>query len=251
MSTIAKALNLLNTLADMRVEPGLSEIAQASGLDKATARRMLVELAGFGFIEQDPGTRRYRLGSAPVRLAEIRERRYPFATVVAPFARQLVERTGETVHVSEPAGDRLATVHVEMSDYTHRVIIDPGQLLPFHATASGLAYLSALIQAELAERLKLPRVAFTPATSVDAEEIKARLNDGRLRGYFISEEGYERGVKSVAAPILDGRGAPRGTISVAGPAVRFDRAKLEEFGEHVAETARQIERALWGTNKTG
>jgi IclR family transcriptional regulator, acetate operon repressor len=251
MSTIAKALNLLNTLADLKVEPGLSDIARASGLDKATARRMLVELGRYGFVDQDPDTKRYRLGSAPVRLASIRERRYPFAQLVAPLARGLVVRTGETVHVSEPAGGALATVHVEMSDFSHRVIIEPGQLLPFHATASGLAYLSTLGNVELKEWLKLPRQAFTPTTSIEAEVIKARLKDGRARGYFISEEGYEQGVKSVAVPILDARGLVRGTIAVAGPAVRVDRAKLEEFGGYVAETVRQIERALWGTNKAG
>jgi IclR family transcriptional regulator, acetate operon repressor len=251
MSTIAKAMHLLNTLADMRTEPGLTDMAMASGMDKATTRRMLVELARFGFVEQDPFTRRYRLGSAPVRLARIREQRYPFASIVAPFARELVSATGETVHVSEPAGERLATVHVEMSEYTHRVIIDPGQLLPLHATASGLAYLSTLSPAELEERLAAPLTAFTATTVVSADQLRAWLNEGRELGYCISEGGYEAGVMSVAAAITDGKGRARGTIAVAGPAMRVDRAKLEEFGAHAAETARSIERALWGTQKTG
>lgn len=245
MSTVAKAMHLLNTLADMRMEPGLTEIAAASGMDKATTRRMLVELARFGFVEQDALTRRYRLGSASVRLARIREQRYPFASVVAPFARELVEATGETVHVSEPAGDKLATVHVEMSDYTHRVIIDPGQLLPLHATASGLAYLTTLAPAELEEKLAAPLAAFTGTTAASADQLRERLNAGRVLGYCINEGGYEAGVMSAAAAILDAKGRARGTIAVAGPAMRVDRAKLEEFGAYVAETARSIER-LYG-----
>ncbi|MBT9370007.1 IclR family transcriptional regulator [Rhizobium sp. CSW-27] len=251
MSTIAKAMHLLNTLADMRMEPGLTDIATASGMDKATTRRMLVELSRFGFVEQDLLTRRYRLGSAPVRLARIREQRYPFASIVAPFARELVATTGETVHVSEPAGDRLATVHVEMSDYTHRVIIDPGQLLPLHATASGLAYLSTLGPAELEATFATPLTAFTAATATSTDQLRERLNEGRRLGYCISEGGYEAGVMSAAAAILDAKGRARGTIAVAGPAMRVDRAKLEEFGAHAAEIARSIERALWGTQKTG
>ncbi|MDQ0458433.1 IclR family transcriptional regulator [Rhizobium paknamense] len=251
MSTIAKAMHLLNTLADMRMEPGLTDIAIASGMDKATTRRMLVELSRFGFVEQDATTRRYRLGSAPVRLSRIREQRYPFASVVAPFARALVEATGETVHVSEPAGEKLATVHVEMSDYTHRVMIDAGQLLPFHATASGLAFLSTLAPDELETMLSAPLAAFTQTTLVSVDMLRERLNEGRKRGYCTSEGDYEQGVMSAAAAIVDGRGMARGTIAVAGPAMRVDRAKLEEFGAHAAETARQIERALWGTQKTG
>ena len=109
MSTVAKALFVLETLADMPTEPGLTEVARATGLDKATARRMLVELERFGFVEQDPLSKCYRLGNAPQRLAHIRESRYPFLEIVLPQIRQLAADTNETVHLSRFIGWRRFT----------------------------------------------------------------------------------------------------------------------------------------------
>ena len=65
MSTISKALTLLDAISRLEKEAGLSDIARHCGLDKATARRFLVELEKHGFVEQDMETRRYRLGGAP------------------------------------------------------------------------------------------------------------------------------------------------------------------------------------------
>ena len=73
MSTVVKALSLLDHFDASIPEVGLVDMARLSGLDKATARRLLVALGKKGFVEQDPVTRRYRLGAALVRLARIRE----------------------------------------------------------------------------------------------------------------------------------------------------------------------------------
>ncbi|WP_234430262.1 helix-turn-helix domain-containing protein, partial [Brucella melitensis] len=52
MSTIGKALTLLDVLSRLNTEAGLTEIAQACGYDKATTRRFLVDLEKHGFVEQ-------------------------------------------------------------------------------------------------------------------------------------------------------------------------------------------------------
>ena len=107
MSTIGKALSLLDLISELDKDIGLSDLARLSALDKATARRFLVELERHGFVEQDEDTRRYRLGAAPVRLARLRQARFPFVAVAAPFAKALAEQAGETVHLSEFSGGRL------------------------------------------------------------------------------------------------------------------------------------------------
>ncbi len=129
MSTIGKALTLLDVLSRLDCEAGLTEIAQACGYDKATTRRFLVELEKHGFVEQLPETRKYRIGAAPLRLARIREARYPFLSTALPFLRQLAERTEETVHLSEFSNGRLSTIHVEESPHAHRVFVNVGTVL--------------------------------------------------------------------------------------------------------------------------
>ena len=161
MGTISKALTLLDTLSLMEREAGLTEVAQACGLDKATTRRFLVELEKHGFVEQLPESRKYRLGPAPLRLGRIREARYPFLRTAVPFVRQLMEEVDETVHLSEFSGGRLSTIYVEDSSKAHRVFVAVGTLLPFHATASGLAFIAACPPAEIEAALAAPLPAFT------------------------------------------------------------------------------------------
>ncbi|HSX74891.1 MAG TPA: helix-turn-helix domain-containing protein, partial [Shinella sp.] len=56
MSTIGKALSLLDLISGLDKDIGLSDLARLSALDKATARRFLVELESHGFVEQDGET---------------------------------------------------------------------------------------------------------------------------------------------------------------------------------------------------
>ena len=59
MSTVGKALSLLDAVARAERGMGLAEIARLCGTDKATARRLLVDLGRHGFIEQDLETKKY------------------------------------------------------------------------------------------------------------------------------------------------------------------------------------------------
>lgn len=246
MSTIGKALALLDLLSQLDGDVGLSDCARLASLDKATARRMLVELEKHGFIEQDAESRKYRLGSAPVRLARIREARYPFIGVAAPLVKALAEDAGETVHLAEFAGGRLSTVHVEDAPQAHRVIVKLGTILPFHATASGLAFLAFCPQAEIASALSKPLERFSRHTITDPDEFRLRLSETAERGFSISQQGLEEGVISAAAPVLSPGGRPIGTVAIAAPVLRANDTKMHELGVKAALTANRIAEKYYG-----
>ncbi|TIW18621.1 MAG: IclR family transcriptional regulator, partial [Mesorhizobium sp.] len=54
MSTVGKAVSLLELFTLDEPEIGLSDLARKAGLDKATARRLLMALANHRLIEQEP-----------------------------------------------------------------------------------------------------------------------------------------------------------------------------------------------------
>ena len=64
MGTISKSLELLNYFSVATPEIGLSEFRVLTGKDKATVYRYLCELEESGFVEQDRGHKKYRIGSA-------------------------------------------------------------------------------------------------------------------------------------------------------------------------------------------
>ena len=51
---------------------------------------------------------------------------------------------------------------------------------------------------------------------------------------------YEEGINAVAAPILDPNGQPLAAITVAGPAYRLLPERMNEIGQTVLATAREI-----------
>ncbi len=249
MSTVGKALSLLDNLSQMNNESGLTDIARLCEIDKATARRLLVELEKHGFVEQDSETRKYRIGSAPVRLARIREARYPFLRIAIPFVKELAETSEETVHLSEFTGGRLSTIHVEEAPRAHRVNVDIGTYLPFHATASGLAYLAFSGQEQIEAALSKPMAAFTEFTVTDPSTFRRMVADTLERGYSISNQCLEVGVVSAAAPIRSPAGRPIGTIAIAAPLVRTNATTLKGFGAAVTETARRISDKYYGSKR--
>lgn len=246
MSTVGKAISLLEHFTAKEPECGLSELARKARFDKATTRRLLLALSGHGFVEQDPDTRRYRLGAGLVRLARVREAHFPLLQIAMPIARDLGTQTGETIHLSEYSAGALATVHVELSAKANRINVDAGQILPLHGTASGIAFLAfsrpEVVKSYLDKKLE----TFTPHTIVDRGQILESVRMAAARGYSQSTQGYEEGVFSVAAPIIDTDGYALGTLALAMPLSRSDETTAGRHGAAVMQAARQIGTRLHG-----
>ncbi|MDX8447639.1 IclR family transcriptional regulator [Mesorhizobium captivum] len=246
MSTVAKAISLLEMLGSGAPETALADLAKGAGFDKATTRRLLVSLIAHGLVEQDQTTRLYRLGAGIARLALMREAQFPFLRMAAPVVEQLAAETGETVHLSEYSKRGLITVQVIESAKANRVSVQRGDMLPLHATASGIAFLAFTEERVREGILTGPLPAFTPFTIGDVETLAEHIAAARARGHSTGSQGYEEGVLSVAAPILGADGFAIGTIAVAAPQVRIHKGDIERHGASVAAAAHEIGERLFG-----
>ena len=246
MSTVAKAISLLEMLGSGAPETALADLAKGAGFDKATTRRLLVSLIAQGLVEQDETTRLYRLGAGLTRLALMREAQFPFLRMAVPAVEALAARTGETVHLSEYTKRGLLTVHVIESAKANRVSVRLGEVLPMHATASGIAFLAFADDGTRTAVLAGPMPAFTPFTIGDAALLAEHAAAARARGHSIGAQGFEEGVMSVAAPILGADGHAIGTIAVAAPRVRTQQSDIERLGADVTAAARDIGERLFG-----
>jgi IclR family transcriptional regulator, acetate operon repressor len=249
VGTVSKALSLLDILAGPEARLGLTGIAKAAGFDKATTRRLLVELKTSGLVEQDEASRDYMLGPALLRLGRLRETRFPFARIAEPVVRALAEATGETAHASEWGGGILASVVVQASDKSNRVIVELGERLPLHATASGIAVLAASPPALVAAVLARPLTRFSAATLLEPGRVALLVEEARARGWSLSDGLKEAGVHSVAAAIRGPKGTPVGAVAVAMPSVRATPEILAQAGARAAEAAQDIAGRLYGARK--
>ena len=246
MGTVAKAISLLEVLGRGAPESALADLAKSAGFDKATTRRLLVSLIAQGLVEQDDESRLYRLGAGITRLALMREAQLPFLRMAVPVVEALAAETGETVHLSEYSNRGLISVHVVESTKANRVSVPLGELLPMHATASGIAFLAFTEERLRKAVLAGPMPAFTPFTIGDATTLTEHITAARARGHSIGSQGLEEGVTSVAAPILGADGLAIGVIAVAAPRVRTQKSDIERLGTGVIAAAHEIGERLFG-----
>ena len=246
MGTIDKALHMLDVLSRLSGEAGLTELAELASMDSATARRFLLALERHGYVEHLCGVRKYRLGAAPLRLARIRETRYPLLRSAIPYVDRLAEDVGETVHLSEYDGRSLSIVYVRNSTQANRVAVDVGSDLPLHATASGIAFLATQPDQFVDDVLSCQLLKYTEHTVTAPELIKRAVFDARLAGFSYNKQGLDIGVISTAAAFIGSGGSCIGAISIAAPVDRVSERKVLEFGSKVAAAARDLSTAMSG-----
>ncbi|MBV0911776.1 IclR family transcriptional regulator [Anianabacter salinae] len=247
MGTVAKALSLLDLFTLARPEIGLSDLARLSGMNKATVYRMVSELQAEGLLEQT-GTRAYRIGPAVLRLAALREATVPLRAAAMPLLQRLSDRTGETVHLSFLEGGKLGTYAFTYADaHGTSVRMEDAAVLPFHATASGLAVLAYLPPDRREALLTPPLAGFTAATQTDAARIRAALSQVRASGIAVSTGGFEADVSSLAVPLFAADGSVTGALAVATPVSRMTDALRARIAQALTDTAPALG-ALWGAS---
>ena len=246
MGTVSKALVLLDFLKAPDAQLGLTDLAKLSGFDKATTRRLLLELIANGFVEQDEVSKHYVLGPALQMLGKAREERFPLYKIILPMVKNLSDQTGETVHATEYGAGVLISICAQESDKAHRVSLDVGQKLPLHATASGFAFLASSSHSFVESFMKKPRQKFTANTPVAADQLLKLITQTKARGFSISNQSMEDGIHSVAAAFVGLSGKPIGTIAIAMPSSRTTPEGIEKFGKLAKLAAQEISSKLFG-----
>ena len=90
-----------------------------------------------------------------------------------------------------------------------------GSRLPAFHTALGRAQLGYLDDAEIWRRLRTLRIeAYTPYTITDLQALFDRVCADREQGFSIVDEELERGLRSIAVPVLDRTGQAVGAINL-------------------------------------
>jgi DNA-binding IclR family transcriptional regulator len=176
-------------------------------------------------LEQDPLSRRYRMGATVLRWAAIREASMPRkASALGPL-RVVAEATGELAHVTILDGTRLMNLaNHDPARHGTRVVIDVLEM-PMNATASGHAVL-AFARPELLGQVAGGFQSYTSKTITDSATLDAALSEARQTGFGTSNQGFETGVMGIAAPVFDAAQYAIGAISVASVAGRMT-AELE------------------------
>ena len=221
---LAKGLRILIALADHPDGEGVSQLAREVGVPVSTAHRLLGGMMPLGFVSFDAERRRYHLGLRMFELSQRVASLRRLSDVARPAMQRAVEASGETTLLAVRAGERHGWLH---------------------CTALGkslLAFLPADEQEELIDRLRLERL--TPRTITDPNRLREELALSRERGYAVNDEELEEGICAVGVPIMDSRGRPVASMSIATLRFRYSVKDLEQFVPLLLKDTREISMQL-------
>lgn len=244
LQSLERGLAVLRAFTASAPALTISEVAQRTGLTRATARRVLLTLADLGYVEVS--RREFALTRSVLDLAKpFADQRDPW-DFARPYLESLTERTGESASIAVLDGTEILYVARVQTRRLLTLAITVGSRLPALATSKGRVLLAYLPEAELEAYFSRSAIAsYTDRTVVDETELRSIIADVRRQGWAIVDQQLEAGLCSVAAPIIDPNGRVSAALSVCAHAGRVDPSALRtEFLPLVIETARRIS-AVW------
>lgn len=144
--SIRRALAVLRIVAAGQ-EHGvrLVDVANATGLNRPTAHRILRVLVEEGAAEQDAATRRYLIGREMSLLGLARSARFPIRAIAEPHLRELSQTLGDTTFLTIRNGDDSVCLDRQPGSYPIKVLsIEIGARRPLGVGVSGLVLLAGL-----------------------------------------------------------------------------------------------------------
>lgn len=241
---VERAIQILECFDDQHPERGISEIAQAVGLHKATAYRIVTTLVNYGYLEWIAEAQKYRLGLALTNLGFKVIRRMDLRHEALPYMKQLVEKWDETCDLSIFDQEKVFYIEVLRGDHALTISAAVGQRLPAYCTASGKLFLAYLPEPELIKILDQPLTKYTENTITSPDQLRKQLNDIRNQGYAVDYEEYEQGVCALAAPIFNRMGSVIATIGSPSPTSRMTPERIAKIAESFKEAARAISQRM-------
>lgn len=249
IQSLERGLAVINSFSRDRQIQTLSEVANAAGLTRATARRILLTLGELGYVRQN--------GRGFALTPRVLDLGYSFLSSfrVVELAQEPMERLVDEVKESSSMSilDDTEIVYVARVPTTRimTIALALGSRLPVYPTSMGRVLLAGLSDDEVSEYLaKTELLALTPHTITDPSELRARLHEVRAQGYALVDQELEEGVRSIAAPITNSRGDVIAAMNISCHASRVTVSRMKsEFRPRLIATAEEISssaRALQG-----
>jgi IclR family pca regulon transcriptional regulator len=218
----------------------VTDVANAAGINRAAARRFLLTLVHLGYVQTDE--KRFWLTPKVLDLGY----RYLSSMSWWQLAQPTVERLSTQVHETCGAAvlEGFDVVYVIRAAVARILTNNPsiGSRWPVHATSMGRVLLSDKTDEELVEFLKAaPLQKLNRHTTIDIPVLVKRIQQAKENGYAIVDQELEEGLRALAVPIRDRRGAILAAINIAVPAQRYSIAQLKsQFLEPLQEAARNV-----------
>jgi IclR family pca regulon transcriptional regulator len=235
VESLDRGLRLLQAFGERPAPMGLSEIAKATGLPRATARRILFTLQHGGFVSSDG--KLFALTPHVLTLAGSYLRSNQLVSVLQPVLDRISAEAQEISSLAVLDGDDVVFIARASPARIFSGGVDIGYRLPAFCTAVGRAMLGRFGDAELKEKLgAIRREALTPQTVTDPKRLVAAIAADRKQGYSLVDREAEPHFRSIAVPMQRYDGSIVAAVNIGA---HVDRISMEEMVKRFLPLLRQ------------
>ena len=251
-SVLERSFKVLEHLGAHPQGCALSSIASALEIPLSACHRLLSELVRNGYVRQDPLDGHYVLTMKLVSMGLSFLSNSGVVDVAQPLLDQLAAASGELIRLAVVDGDDLTFV-AKAQGATHGLRYDPdmGLSVPLWCSAAGHAWLSTLAEdaaMALVARKGLGDAAdYGPQAPTTIKGVMAFVDRARQLGFSTIEEVFAPGMSAMAAPVRGAGGLCIGVVTIAGPVVRLNGARMQALAPALMDTAQDVARASRGS----
>ncbi|HWC78355.1 MAG TPA: IclR family transcriptional regulator C-terminal domain-containing protein [Pseudonocardiaceae bacterium] len=219
VQSLERGLAVIRCFAADRPELTLSDVARATGLTRAAARRFLLTLTDLGYVRTD--------GKFFSLTARVLELGYAYLSglslpeIALPHLEALSAEVRESSSVSVLDGSDIVYVARVPVSRIMTVSINVGTRFPAYATSMGHVLLADLDAAPFESYVDSVRLEpLTSHTITSPQQLRAELATVRTQGWALVDQELEAGLRSVAVPIRDRAGRVVAAMNVSTHASR-------------------------------
>lgn len=244
LSTLARGLSVLCAFGKDKPQMTLSEVAEATELSPAAARRCLNTLVQLGYVAKHQ--RQFLLRPEVMSFASAYLDSMNLGELVRPYLQAVRDETGDSSSLAVLSGyDILYLLHVSTNRMV-RLAAGVGTRFPAYATSLGramLAFEGDDVRAHYLNSCEF--TAFTEHTVATKSDLKCVLDEVRKQGYATAQDELDYGLVSLAVPILDESGRSMAAINCSTSTSRVGKDELVRTRLPVLRNAaRFVESAL-------
>ncbi len=240
VQAFARGLQVIRAFDGRARELTLTEVADAAGLTRAGARRILLTLEHLGYVRLDG--RAFSLTARILSLGFPYLASLPFRDVAEPVMEQLVGEIRESSSAAVLDGPEIVYVLRVPTKKIMTINLAIGSRLPAYCTSMGRVLLAGLESREVSDVLRASDLrARTPATETRSTRLRSIVDETRTRGWALVDQELEEGLISMAVPIVDAQGRTIAAMNVSGQANRTPAREMERrFLAPLQDAARRV-----------
>ena len=218
IQAVDNALNVLETLGELDQAVHVTRLSERLGLNKSTVFRLLATFQRRGYVVQDQGSHRYRLGLSAFETSQKLLSRMELLNLARPVMAQLLRQHNETVYLAVYRNREILFLDMQETTQQVKAVGFLGRSFGLTESAAGKLYLALQAGTDSA-------VAALRPTGDKALPLEKELASIRELGYCLNQEGFAQGIAALAAPVYHPGQGLIGALVLLGPDYRLNRER--------------------------